>query len=122
MRLARLALVLAALGPCALGAMAAPAGATSDAPTAAKKAYGKARGFAAPRPIYRLTLGRGQNSAIAQPKKIVKVVSGDPAIVEVMRFAKATPTIGLMARGAGVTNVLVWTTDAQVHTYRITVK
>lgn len=87
-------------------------------------AAGKPRptGFAAPRPIYKLTLGRGQNTAITQPKKIVKAVSGAPAIVEIARFTRATPTIGLMAKAPGVTNVLVWTTDSQVHTYRVTVK
>ncbi len=100
---------------------AAPAFATTDArPT--KRTIARPYGFTSPRPIYKLTLGRGQNSAITQPKKIVKAVSGDPAIVEVARFSKATPTIGLRAIAPGVTNVLVWTSDAQVHTYRVTVK
>lgn len=100
---------------------ASPALAT-DAPRPAKRAYARASGFAAPRPIYKLTLARGQNTVITQPRKIVKAFTGEPAIVEVARFLKATPTIGLMARSPGVTNVLVWTSDAQVHTYRVTVK
>ena len=102
----------------ALACLPAPALAT-DGPA---KRYGRATGFAAPRPIYELTLARGQTSAVTRPKKIVKAVTGDPAVVEVGRFLKATPSIGLQARGPGVTNVLVWTTDSQVHTYRVTVK
>lgn len=100
---------------------AAPAFATGDMRPAARP-YARPTGFAAPRPIFQLTLGRGQNTAITQPKKIVKAVSGDPAIVALARFTRATPTIGLVARAPGVTNVLVWTSDAQVHTYRVTVK
>lgn len=106
---------------CLLLLLAAPASAT-DGPNAPKKNYARATGFAAPQPIYKLTLSRGQNTAVMQPKKIVKAITGNPEIVEVMRFTRATPTLGLRARGPGVTNVLVWTTDAQVHTYRVTVK
>jgi hypothetical protein len=110
----------AALGLALLLAAAFPAHATDARPKRA--AAPRVTGFLAPQPIYKLTLGRGQSSGISQPKKIVKAVSGDPTIVEVGRFQKATPTIGLQARGPGVTNVLVWTSDAQVHTYRVTVK
>lgn len=101
---------------------ASPASATATEAKPVSRPYARAYGFAAPQPIYKLTLGRGQNSAISQPKKIVKAVSGEPAIVEILRFTKATPTLGLMAHRPGVTNVLVWTTDSQVHTYRVTVK
>lgn len=73
-------------------------------------------------PAYKLQLGRGQNAAVTQPKKIIRVVSGDPTIVDYMRFMKAQPTIGLKAGRAGVTNLLVWTTDSQVHTYIVTVR
>ncbi len=70
----------------------------------------------------KLQLGRGQNAAVTQPKKIVRVVSGDPTIVDFMRFSKAQPTVGLRAGRAGVTNLLVWTSDSQVHTYVVTVR
>lgn len=106
-----LALLLAAAPAAATGSVA-PAG-RDDA---------RRSGYAAPQPIYKLTLSRGQDSAITQPKKIVKAVSGDPSIVEVSRFMKAAPAIALRARGPGVTNVLVWTSDSQVHTYRVTVR
>ena len=80
------------------------------------------RGPVHPLPAYKLQLGRGQNAAVTQPKKIIRVVSGDPTIVDYMRFGKAQPTIGIKAGRAGITNLLVWTTDSQVHTYVVTVR
>ena len=65
---------------------------------------------------------REQVADLSVPPGTSTYVTGDPAIVEVARFSKATPTIGLVAKAPGVTNVLVWTSDSQVHTYRVTVK
>jgi Flp pilus assembly secretin CpaC len=79
-------------------------------------------GLVSVHPAYKLQLGRGQNAAVTQPIKIVRVVSGDPTIVDYMRFSTAQPTIGLRAGRAGVTNLLVWTSDSQVHTYVVTVR
>lgn len=82
----------------------------------------RVRGFAPAEPVLTMMLGRGQTSGVTHAKKIVRVVSGDPTIVDYMRFQKAQPTIGLRAGRAGVTNLLVWTADMRVYTYLVTVR